>query len=115
MHALSHPVGALYNTHHGTTNAVAMPPVLRFNRPAIEEPIAAAAAYLGIAGGFDGFYDFVLALRSDLGVPDRRRDLGVGDDRIDEMAAMAVEDPSAGENPVNLTLDSARTLFRECI
>jgi alcohol dehydrogenase len=34
IHALSHPVGAVYNTHHGMTNAVVMPPVLRMNRPA---------------------------------------------------------------------------------
>jgi alcohol dehydrogenase class IV len=115
VHALSHPVGALYNTHHGTTNAVVIPPVLRFNRAAIEDRIAAAAAYLGIAGGFDGFYDYVLTLRSELGVPDRLRGLGVGEDRIDEMAAMAIEDPSAGGNPVKLTLDSARALLRECI
>jgi alcohol dehydrogenase len=115
VHALSHPVGALYNTHHGTTNAVVIPPVLRFNRQAIEDSIASAAAYLGIAGAFDGFYDFVLGLRAELGVPDKLRDLGVGTDRIDEMAAMALDDPSAGGNPVPLTLDSAKALFEECI
>jgi alcohol dehydrogenase class IV len=115
VHALSHPVGAIYNTHHGMTNAVVIPPVLRFNRPAIEDRIAAAAAYLGIAGGFDGFYDYVLALRAALGVPDRLGALGVGADRIDEMAAMAIEDPSAGGNPVELTLDAAKRLFEECV
>ena len=115
IHSLSHPVGAIYNTHHGMTNAVVMPPVLRFNRPAIEDRIAAAAAYLGIAGGFDGFYDYVLELRSALGVPDKLAALGVGTDRIDEMAAMAIVDPTAGGNPVELTLTSAKTLFAACI
>ncbi len=56
VHAMAHPVGALYNTPHGMTNAIILPAVLRFNRPAIEERIAAAAAYLGIDGGFDGFF-----------------------------------------------------------
>ncbi|MCD2181732.1 iron-containing alcohol dehydrogenase [Rhizobium sp. GN54] len=115
IHSLSHPVGAIYNTHHGMTNAVVMPPVLRFNRPVIEDRIAAAAAYLGIAGGFDGFYDYVLELRSELGVPDKLAALGVGTDRIDDMAAMAIVDPTAGGNPVELTLDAAKTLFVECI
>lgn len=115
IHALSHPVGAVYNTHHGTTNAVVIPPVLRFNRAAIEDKIAAAAAYLGIGGGFGGFYDYVLELRNALGIPDKLGELGVRDDRIDELAAMAIEDPSAGGNPVELTLASARTLLRECI
>jgi len=115
VHALSHPVGALYNTHHGMTNAVAIPPVLRFNRPAIEDKIATLAAYLGIGGGFDGFYEFVLKLRADLGVPDRMRDLGVDTDRIDILATMAVEDPTAGGNPVPLTLVAARRLYSEVI
>lgn len=115
IHSLSHPVGAVYHTHHGTTNAVVMPPVLRFNRPAIEDKIAAAAAYLGIAGGFDGFYDFVLGLRSDLGIPDKLGALGVGTDRIDELAEAAVADPSTGGNPVELTVDAARKLLIESI
>ncbi|MGF6256554.1 iron-containing alcohol dehydrogenase [Ensifer sp. LBL] len=115
IHSLSHPVGAIYNTHHGMTNAVVMPPVLRFNRPAIEDRIVRAAAYLGISGGFDGFYDYVLKLREELGVPDKLSALGVGTDRIDEMSEMAIVDPTAGGNPVELTLDAAKTLFRECI
>jgi alcohol dehydrogenase class IV len=115
IHSLSHPVGAIYNTHHGMTNAVVMPPVLAFNRPAIEDKITAAAAYLGISGGFNGFYDYVLKLREELGVPDKLSALGVGTDRIDEMAAMAIVDPTAGGNPVELTLDAAKTLFAQCI
>jgi len=115
IHSLSHPVGAVYHTHHGTTNAVVMPPVLRFNRPAIEDRIASAAAYLGISGGFNGFYDFVLQLREELGIPDKLSALGVGTDRIDEMAEAAVADPSTGGNPVELTVEAARKLYVECI
>ncbi|MBL0375308.1 iron-containing alcohol dehydrogenase [Rhizobium sp. KVB221] len=115
IHSLSHPVGAIYNTHHGMTNAVVMPPVLRFNRPAIEDKITAAAAYLGISGGFNGFYDYVLQLREELSVPDKLSALGVDTSRIDEMAAMAIVDPTAGGNPVELTLEAAKKLFHECI
>ena len=68
-----------------------------------------------IAGGFDGFYDYVLKLRQELGVPDKLSALGVGTDRIDEMAAMAIVDPTAGGNPIELTLDAAKRLFVECI
>ncbi|PDT05652.1 alcohol dehydrogenase [Rhizobium chutanense] len=114
IHALSHPIGAVYNTHHGMTNAVVMPAVLRFNRAAIEEKIGRAAAYLGISGGFDGFYDYVLKLRSDLGVPDTLTAMGIAPDRIDELSAMAIEDPSAGGNPVPLTLENTKALFRDC-
>ncbi len=115
IHALSHPIGAVYNTHHGMTNAVVMPAVLRFNRPAIAERLTAAAAYLGIAGGYDGFYNYVLALREELGVPDKLRELGVGNNRIAELAKMAIVDPTAGGNPVELTEEAAATLFEQCI
>ncbi|RUM24253.1 iron-containing alcohol dehydrogenase [Rhizobium vallis] len=114
IHALSHPIGAVYNTHHGMTNAVVMPAVLRFNRAAIEEKIGRAAAYLGISGGFDGFYDYVLKLRSDLGVPETLTAMGIAPDRIDELSAMAIEDPSAGGNPVAMTLENTKALFRDC-
>ena len=115
VHALSHPVGALYDTHHGMTNAVVVPAVLRFNRAAVAEKLGRAADYLGVKGGFDGFLDFVLRLNADLGVPERLSALGVGRDRIGQMAAMAIEDPSAGGNPVPLTLEAAMRLFEETI
>lgn len=115
MHALSHPASALYGTHHGMTNAVVMPAVLRFNRPAIEERIGAAAAYMGIAGGFDGFYRHIMDMRADFGVPDNLSGLGVTEERINEMAAMAIEDPCAGGNPVPLTHEAAAMLYKECI
>ena len=114
IHSLSHPIGAVYNTHHGMTNAVVMPPVLRFNRPAIEDKIARAAAYLGISGGFDGFYDYVLSLRTELGVPENLTAMGIKADRIDELTAMAIEDPSCGGNPVQMTLENTKALFLEC-
>ncbi|MDO1582540.1 iron-containing alcohol dehydrogenase [Rhizobium oryzicola] len=114
IHALSHPLGAVYNTHHGMTNAVVMPPVLRFNRKAVEEKIERAAAYLGIAGGFDGFYSFVLALREELHVPANLTAMGIKPDRVDELTAMAIEDPSCGGNPVAMTLENTKQLFLDC-
>ncbi|PVE56761.1 iron-containing alcohol dehydrogenase [Rhizobium rhizogenes] len=114
IHSLSHPIGAVYNTHHGMTNAVVMPAVLRFNRPAIEDKIARAAAYLGIEGGFDGFYDYVLELRKELGVPENLTAMGIKPDRIDELTAEAIKDPSCGGNPVEMTLENTKALFEAC-
>ncbi len=115
IHALSHPIGAVYNTHHGTTNAVVMPPVLKMNRPAIEDRIIQAAAYLGIRGGFDGFYDHVMKLRADLGIPENLTAMGVGRDRLDELTEMALQDPSTGGNPVKMTRANTRALFEACL
>jgi alcohol dehydrogenase class IV len=115
IHSLSHPVGAIYNTHHGTTNAVVMPMVLRFNRPAIEDRIDRAAAYLRIDGGFDGFMDRVLALRAEMSIPESLSVMGVEAARLDEMTAMALEDPSCGGNPVEMTTENTRQLYEDCL
>jgi alcohol dehydrogenase class IV len=115
IHALSHPVGALYDTHHGLTNAVFMPYVLAFNRKAIEEKIKRLAAYLGLRQNFRAFLDFVLALRAETGVPHTLAGLNVGDDKIDLIVAMAPDDPTAGSNPVPLDKRAARTIFRRAL
>jgi alcohol dehydrogenase class IV len=115
IHALSHPIGAFYNSHHGTTNAVFMAPVLKFNRSAIEERIEALAAYLGIAGGFDGFYDYVVKLNASLGIPANLTELGVTDPDMDWLVASALKDPSVGGNPVEMTEANTRELFEACL
>jgi alcohol dehydrogenase len=115
VHAISHPVGVLYNTHHGMTNAVVIPPVLELNRRAIEGSISKAAAYLGIKGGFDGFYNFVVEFRRTLGVPDKLRELGVGRDHVEQMTEMALADPSGHGNPIPLNRDNVMGLFEACI
>jgi alcohol dehydrogenase class IV len=115
IHSLSHPVGAVYGTHHGTTNAVVMPMVLDFNRPEIEDRIERAAAYLGIAGGFDGFRAAVMDLRAKLGIPANLTAMGVERARLDELTEMALEDPSCGGNPVAMTRENTRALFDACM
>jgi len=115
IHALSHPVGALYDTHHGLTNAVFMPYVLAYNRDAITLKIERLAAYLGLAPRFDVFLDWVLGLRRDLGVPHTLEGLKVDSARFDLMAGMAPDDPTAGGNPVPLTRDSARRLYEQTL
>jgi alcohol dehydrogenase len=111
IHALSHPVGALYDTHHGLTNAVFLPYVLDFNREALWDKIDRLAGWLELEDGFSGLLDFVLRLRRDLGIPHTIDKIGVDDGRFDEMAAMAVVDPTAGGNPRRLTVADARDLY----
>lgn len=113
IHALSHPVGAFYDTHHGLTNAVFMPYVLVHNRRAIEDKIVRLAAWLQLPeASFDGFLKWVLDLREELQIPHTLKDLGVGDDRFEEMAPMSVNDATAPGNPIPITADSALAMFR---
>ncbi|MBC6405332.1 MAG: iron-containing alcohol dehydrogenase [Rhodospirillales bacterium] len=111
IHAISHPVGALYRTHHGTTNAVVMQAVLNFNRSAIEDRLATAAAYLGIEGGFEGFHAFVGDLNARLGIPGSLTDLGVTDPDLDSILEGALKDPSCGGNPIKMTAENTKMLI----
>ncbi len=115
IHALSHPIGAVHHTHHGTTNAVVMQPVLTFNRAAIEDRLEMAARYLGIEGGYQGFFDFVGELNRSLGIPASLTALGVSDPDIDALVASALRDPSVGGNPVAMTAQNTEDLLRACL
>ena len=111
IHAISHPVGAVHNTHHGTTNAVCMPEVLKFNRPAIEARFEMVAAYLGIKGGFDGFCAFVDEFNANLGIPRTLTEIGVKDADVDALTKSALNDPSVGGNPMPMTYDNTRAMI----
>ncbi len=114
IHALSHPLGALYDTHHGLSNAVFMPYVLIFNRAAIEQPMQRLASYLQLQDpSFTGVLNWILELRSVLNIPHTIRDLGIGDERFDLLAAMAMMDPTAAGNPVELAEDDCRQLYQD--
>ena len=116
MHAMSHPCGAVLNTHHGLTNAVVMPFVLVFNRPAIADKMTALARYLGLPDpSFQAVLDWILALRKDLGIPADLAALGVKQDQIGQLARMAAVDPSAGSNPIALTVDILTALFQNAV
>ncbi len=116
MHALSHPCSSLLDTHHGLTNAVVMPYVLVFNRPAIETKMAALARYLDLPDpSFSAVLDWILALREEIGIPHTLRDIGVDASFARRMAPMAAEDPSAATNPVPLDTGALERLYLRAI
>jgi alcohol dehydrogenase class IV len=116
MHALAHPLGALYDAHHGTLNAILMPYVLKANRSAIEEKTDRLNRYLGLAkGGFDGFLDWVVELRAQLGIPHALAAINIDDHDSETVGRMAVADPSAGGNPINLRSEDYQRIFRDAV
>lgn len=116
IHSLSHPVGALYDLHHGLLNAVFMPYVLVFNRPAIEEKMLRLARSLELAKpGFAGALDWVLELRHLIGIPHTLAALGVDDNRLDTLVADAIADPTAPTNPRPFDAVAARRLYCQAL
>ncbi len=116
MHAMSHPCGAVLDTHHGLTNAVVMPYVLIFNRAVIEEKLSALARYLDLGSpSFDSVLEWILDLRQGIGIPHTLAEIGVLEEHIKTLAPMAEKDPSGTTNPVPLTKENLGTLFQKAI
>lgn len=116
MHALAHPLGALYDAHHGTLNAILMPYVLKANRTAIESKITRLSRYLGLEkADFNGFLEWVVELRARLGIPATLAEIGIDDTDSATVGNMAVADPSAGGNPLSYSSAEYQRLFRDAV
>ena len=116
MHALAHPIGALYDAHHGLLNAVLMPYVLQANRTRIEPQMERLARYLNLAKpGFTGVLDWVLHLRNEVGIPHSLAEIGIDDSRIEQIGQMAEVDPSAGTNPIAFSASEYSKLFEKAL
>jgi alcohol dehydrogenase class IV len=113
VHSLSHPVGSIYDTHHGLTNAVFMPYVMNFNRPAIEGQMDILARYLDLPGsGFSAVMDWVLELRQTFNIANTPVDLGVEENRLYELSEMAANDPTAGGNPIPVGTNEMKVMYQ---
>ena len=114
IHSLSHPVGAMYNTHHGLTNAVFMPYVLKRNKKVIEEKIISLSRYLNLEDQtFEGFMNWILYLRKELLIPHTLKELIQDDSKFEEMSKMAKDDPSTGGNPISLETTDFYSLYKD--
>lgn len=112
IHALSHSLGAMYDAHHGTLNAIVMPYALQTNRPAIEAEMERAARYLGLPKqNFDGMLEWVLDLRQELDIPHTLAALDIDDSNAEALGAMSIKDPAAATNPIKLDAGQYRQLF----
>jgi alcohol dehydrogenase class IV len=116
MHALSHPIGAIYDTHHGLTNAVLMPYVLSFNRTAIETKMTRLARFLDLPSpSFDAVLVWILELRQQLAIPHSLAAIGVDDRRAAEVARKAAADGNAPTNPVPVGAAELRGIFDQAL
>jgi len=116
VHALSHPLSSVLGVHHGLGNAVMLPYVVAFNRPAIGERLAILARTLDLSGsGYAGVIAWLLELRSVIGIPHTADALGVTEELVPELSEMAARDLNAPENPVPLRVPDAAEIYRSAL
>lgn len=113
VHSVAHQLGALYDTHHGLANAIILPYALQQNATAIESRMAHLCLVLGIENpGSAAMINYILALRSSLGIPHSLSEIGIGNERAAEIGRMAFLDPSTASNAMPVSAEDLEKLFR---
>jgi alcohol dehydrogenase class IV len=116
VHALAHPLGALYDKHHGLLNAILLPYVLQHNKPAIENKLTHIARVLELEDvSFEGFLHWILQLRETLRIPGDLQTIGISTEQGKRVGEMAAADPSAAGNPVQLNATQYSSLFEAAV
>jgi alcohol dehydrogenase class IV len=110
MHALAHPLGALYHMHHGLLNAILMPYILQANQSRISSKIHPLCRYIGLEPKFSEFLNWILSLRQKIKIPHTLKDIITETIDFDRIANMALLDPSAGGNPIAFTKDEYKKI-----
>ncbi len=111
VHALAHPLGAIYDKHHGLLNAILLPFVLRRNKAAIVEKIAVVCTVLELSVGFDSFFSWLMAFRAQLGIPNTLSEIGLNSERSEEIGRLASLDATSATNPIALSAQDYSDLF----
>ena len=113
IHSLSHPVGAIYNTHHGLTNAIILPAVLRYNLPSIEEKVIRMAQAMQYEDhSVNNFIENMEKLLDRIKIPKGLNEIGVPEDCIERISKKAMIDTAFGTNPIPAELDDVRELVK---
>jgi alcohol dehydrogenase class IV len=116
VHAIAHPVGSWFNTHHGLTNAVILPYVMTYNRRAIADKAEIISRVLDLPQpGYEGFLAWVLQMRGELGIPHSLAGIGVSADKAAIIGREAAIDPSAGGNPIPVNAAQLEHIFRAAV
>lgn len=111
IHSLSHPVNAVHDLHHGLTNAIFMPYVIKFNQSAIESKIILLSNYIELEDrSFNGFLNWIIDFRKQLSIPHTLKELNINFD-FDSLAEMALIDPSTFTNPIKMSLNDIKQLY----
>ena len=112
VHALAHPIGGLYNAHHGLLNAILLPYVLRHNRTAIESKMTHLGRYLNLPHhSFDGVHTWLMQLIAELQLPKCLSAIDIDTSQADLIAQRAFNDPSSATNPIALSIQDYKNIF----
>ncbi|MDE6327569.1 MAG: iron-containing alcohol dehydrogenase [Duncaniella sp.] len=118
VHALSYPLGGEFHIPHGLSNAILLPSVMKFNRPANLRKYAEVALACGVPAGKDDDetaqkgVDFICELSKAVGIPQKLSELNIPQSAVDGMAKAAMEvQRLLKNNPREVTEQDARDIY----
>ncbi|MGE4488137.1 MAG: iron-containing alcohol dehydrogenase [Kiritimatiellales bacterium] len=122
VHSLAHQLGGVYNLPHGVCNAVLLPRVMKFNAPACGDKFRAIAEAMGVdTAGMSteeanaAAIAAVETLSADVGIPTGLKELGVSEEKLGDMAKLALVDACAPGNPREMTFDDAVAIYKAAL
>ena len=116
VHAISHMVGAEYNTHHGLTNAIILPTVMEYNLPGLEEKVQRMSEAMQFDDhSVKGFKENLNKMLDELNIPRGLNEIGVPEDSFKRIAKKSMLDQAYGQNPKKATLEEVEQLTLKSI
>ncbi len=116
VHALAHPLGALYDKHHGLLNAILLPYVLVANKSAIKNKLSHVCQCLDLNDySFDGFLSWTLEFRKVLRIPHTLSAIDINADKSNLIGKLACADAAAAGNPISFTAEQYSNIFTNAV
>ena len=123
VHAMAHPLGALYGAPHGVANGILLAAVMAYNAPSTGERFRDIAAAFGVEDAMTmpledaraAAVEAVAALARDLGNPATLREVGASEADLPALAQAAFDDVCAGGNPRPATVAEIEELYRSVL
>lgn len=116
VHALAHPLGALYDAHHGLLNAILLPYVLLKNKPEIEQRLIHLTHCLEIEDkSFNGFFNWILSFRKELKIPKTLSEIGINNQDKEKIGLLATKDAAAASNPILYDQHQYSEIFADAV
>ena len=119
VHAMSHPVSAYFDVPHGLANAVLLPTVVEFNSLADDGKFYEIYRRVAVAPvAKNSFKSEMLAeelrfLNSSLGIPSTLKEVGVVNNKFEEMAVDAMKSGNIAVNPRYTTKEDILRMYSQ--
>ena len=122
VHSMAHPLGALYDTHHGVANAIILPTVMEYNAEVTDDKYKYIAKAMGVENVENmsveeyrkAAIDAVKKLSSDIGIPSNLKDIVKVED-IDFLAQSAYDDACRPGNPKETSVEDIANLYKSLL